>query len=123
MSKRAFAVDRRQQRSFIFKFDYYTIVERDDPEHQVEPMPWQKTDPPDKLIGMSDDHIQISRCSSVVALSLSGEPVYTVRNAARRAITRHGFVFDAWAPVSIPTLSRSPKLIVLVACTQHPMLP
>ncbi|EDN97187.1 hypothetical protein SS1G_11712 [Sclerotinia sclerotiorum 1980 UF-70] len=45
----------------------------------------------------TSDHIPISRCNSVVALSLSGEPIRKLRNPARRARTDYGYVYDPWA--------------------------
>jgi hypothetical protein len=94
MTNRAFKDDQRQQRSFVFNFDYFTVV-----GDEAQPMPWQRTDRPEKLLKKYDQHIQISRCTSVVALSLSGGHIKKLRNAARRAKTRHGFVYDPWAPV------------------------
>lgn len=99
MLQRNFSKDARLQRSFVFKFDYFTIVGDD-----VAPMPWQRSDTPAKLQTKPHDHIPISRCSSVVALSLSGESVRRLRNATRKAKkehNEHGFVYDPWAPVSL----------------------
>ncbi len=61
-------------------------------------MPWQRSDSAKKLLRKSKEHIPISRCSSVVALSLGGHPVRKLRNAARKAKTQYGFVYDPWAP-------------------------
>jgi hypothetical protein len=94
MLNRAFDHDQRHQRSFAFKFDYYTIVEED-----IQPMPWQRTDPPSRMSAKSPDHIPISRCSSVLALSLAGGQVRKLRNAARRAKTQYGYIYDPWSPV------------------------
>jgi hypothetical protein len=95
MLNRAFDHDQRHQRSFAFKFDYYTIVEED-----IQPMPWQRSDLPSRMFRKSPDHIPISRCSSVLALSLAGGQVRKLRNAARRAKTQYGYVYDPWSPVS-----------------------
>ncbi|KAK6592431.1 CorA Mg2+ transport-like protein [Botrytis cinerea] len=65
--RRPFSADSRQQKSFVFNFD------------------------------TSKDHIPISRCNSVVALSLSGDPIRKLRNPARRARTDYGYVYDPWA--------------------------
>lgn len=94
MTDRAFKDDERQQRSFVFNFDYYTIV-----GEEAQPMPWQRTDKPEKQKKKFENHIQLSRCTSVVALSLSGGHVKKLRNAARRTKMKHGFVYDSWAPV------------------------
>ncbi|CAL3971613.1 unnamed protein product [Diplocarpon coronariae] len=90
---RLFSPDQRQQRTFVFEFDYFTIV-----GDGVQPMPWQQSDSAEKTLKNSKEHIPISRCSSIVALSLGGLPVRKLRNVARRAITQHGFVYDSWAP-------------------------
>ena len=96
MLSRNFDADTRHQRSFAFKFDYFTIV-----GENVQPMPWQRSDAPAKLLDRPYDHIPISRCSSVVALSLSGESVRTLKNASRKKKKHHteGYVYDPWAPV------------------------
>lgn len=99
MLHRNFSHEARHQRSFVFKFDYFTIV-----GDGVAPMPWQRSDTPAKLQNRPHDHIPISRCSSVVALSLSGAYVRRLRNATRKAKkehNEHGFVYDPWAPVSV----------------------
>lgn len=86
---RPFSVDSRKQKSFIFNFEYWTIV-----GEECQPMPWQLAD---TTPSTSKDHIPISSCNSVVALSLSGDPVRKVRNPARRARTDYGYVYDPWA--------------------------
>lgn len=77
----------------MFEFDYFTLV-----GDKVQPYPWQRSDPADKLRDKPDDHIPIARCSSVVALSLGGLPARKFRNPARKASTAHGFVYDPFAP-------------------------
>jgi hypothetical protein len=94
MLDRAFLDDQRQQRSIIFNFDYFTIV-----GDEAQPMPWQRTDRKNKVRSWSDEHIPISRCGSVVALSLTGGHIKKLRNASRRAKTQNGFIYDPWAPV------------------------
>jgi len=54
--------DHRQQRSFVFCFKYHCLV-----DDGREPMIWQKAD--DDLKS-TKEHIPISSCSSIVALSL-----------------------------------------------------
>tara|TARA_R110002060_G_scaffold74908_1_gene84375 strand:- start:396 stop:884 length:489 start_codon:yes stop_codon:yes gene_type:complete len=61
-------------------------------------MPWQRADSAEKIKRKGEGHIPISRCSSVVALSLGGNPIRKLRNPARKAKTQHGFVYDPWAP-------------------------
>jgi hypothetical protein len=87
---RACHEDHRKQRSFVFNFEYYTIIEKD-----CQPMAWQLADT--QKVG-SESHIPLTRCSSVVALSLHGAPINKFRNRSRRAKTKHGFVYDPWAP-------------------------
>ena len=92
MANRAFKEDERQQRSFIFNFDYYTVV-----GDEVQPMPWQRTDKPEKQKKKFERHIQISRCSSIVALSLHGGNAKRLKSSARRSKTKEGLVHDPWA--------------------------
>lgn len=82
MLNRAHELDERRQRSFVFVFKYYTVVAED-----VDPAPWQAFDrrPADRR---SPDHIDITECSSVLALSLSGDAWRETR--ARRRRTRPG---------------------------------
>ncbi|KAG0647248.1 hypothetical protein D0Z07_7222 [Hyphodiscus hymeniophilus] len=89
ISDRAFSADARRQRSFIFNFDYYTVI-----GDGCAPMPWQLTDIIPKK---SSEHIPISRCSSIVALSLTGGYIKKLKNSARRAKTQYGYVYDPWA--------------------------
>jgi hypothetical protein len=93
IADRAFAADQRRQRSFVFNFDYYTIIGED-----CAPMPWQLTD---KIPKKTGEHIPISRCSSIVALSLSGNYVKELNNTHRRAKTQRGYIYNPWAPVSL----------------------
>ncbi|TVY32020.1 hypothetical protein LSUB1_G008535 [Lachnellula subtilissima] len=93
MINRGFNDDQRQQRSLVFKFDYFTVV-----GEEVEPMPWQTSDGAGKVLDPPEGHIPISRCSSVVALSHSGNHIKKLKNASRRAQTRYGYVYDLWAP-------------------------
>jgi len=123
---RNFSLDKRVQRSFVFKFDYFTIV-----GEGSQPMPWQQSDTAEKLQNRPHDHIPISRCCSVVALSLSGDPVKRLRNNTRKARkehTDHGNVYDPWAPVRVFLPSKlfdcnCVTNCLTVACTQHSMLP
>ena len=82
--------DPRQQRSFVFSFKYHCIV-----GESCKPKVWQKAD--DDLTS-SLGHIPISTCSSIVALSLSGNPTNTLRRRSRKAKTVVGQIFDPFAP-------------------------
>jgi hypothetical protein len=87
---RAFSEDPRKQKSFIFSFEYFTII-----GDECEPMTWQESD---QERVRNPNHIPISRCSSIVALSLIGEPIRKLRNSARRAKTKYGYVYSPWSP-------------------------
>ncbi|KAF2136265.1 uncharacterized protein K452DRAFT_237687 [Aplosporella prunicola CBS 121167] len=89
---RAFDEDPRRQRTFTFCFEYFTII-----GDERKPMPWQSSD---KQVGESQSHIPLTRCSSVVALALLGDPIKKVRNTSRRtnAKTKHGQVYDPFSP-------------------------
>lgn len=58
-------------------------------------MTWQLAD---KELGESETHVPISRCSSVVALSLAGEPISKIRYKGRRPDKIIGDVYDPFAP-------------------------
>ncbi|KAL0939562.1 GTPase-activator protein for ras-like GTPase containing protein [Colletotrichum truncatum] len=103
---RAFAKDSSprhiRQRSFFFAFKYYTVV-----GEGLEPAPWQKYDnrPPDRR---SPDHIDIAECSSILALSLSGQPRQSVKQNRRREGTQEGFLFDTFAPWHLLSIQSFP---------------
>ncbi|KAL2255750.1 hypothetical protein VTK26DRAFT_2763 [Humicola hyalothermophila] len=88
---RAYETDPIRQRSFFIVFKYYTVV-----GEGLKPAPWQAFDcrPPDRR---SPGHIDITECSSVLALSLGGDPTGTVRVRARRKL-RSGVLYDTFAP-------------------------
>ena len=75
--RRAFEDDERKQRSYVFNFEYFTLIGKG-----CEPMKWQMA------AGQEDrkpGHIQISRCSSTIGLYLGGEKIKEVKNPSRRA--------------------------------------
>jgi hypothetical protein len=82
--------DQRQQRSFVYSFKYHCII-----ENPCEPKAWQTSD---SDLTLSRDHIPISACSSIVALSLSGKPTNTLKRRCRKANTIVGQIFDPFAP-------------------------
>lgn len=86
---RAYNEDQRKQRSFVFNFEYYTIIGDD-----CKPMSWQLYD---KSTKSTQTNVPLTRCSAVVALSLHGPPMRKIRNPARRAKTKYGYVYDPWA--------------------------
>ncbi|KAK3942007.1 hypothetical protein QBC46DRAFT_83929 [Diplogelasinospora grovesii] len=92
---RAYESDPLRRRTFFFVFKYYTVV----CDGVTTPAPWQAYDsrPPDRR---SPDHIDISECSSVLALSLGGESTRTVKSRVRRkrGATQQGLLYDTFAP-------------------------
>ncbi len=90
----------RLQRSFVWSFKYHCIV-----GDSCKPKPWQLTD---KDLTQTKDHIPISECSSIVALSLSGKHMNTLRRRSRRARTIVGQIFDPFAPWRVLSLQCFP---------------
>ena len=70
-----------------------------------QPMAWQKAD---AETNSSETHIPLSRCSSVIALSLGGEPVGEVKNKGRRVDRKKGDVFDPFAPWRVLSIQAYP---------------
>ena len=68
-------------------------------------MRWQIAD---EKLGGGDQHIPISRCASVIALSLDGEPMNQIRNKSRRADRRYGDVHDPFSPWHVLSLQAYP---------------
>lgn len=99
---RAFDEDPRRQRSFVFNLEYFTVVGRG---HL--PMDWQGADR-SRHDNANSYEIRISRCSSVVALSLGGEHIKRVKNPARRAMNSHGYIYDPFAPWQVLNIQAYP---------------
>ncbi|KAI4120362.1 MAG: hypothetical protein LQ338_007071 [Usnochroma carphineum] len=97
---RAFSHDHRHQRTFVFTLDFFTIIGED-----CKPETWQRSD---EEGGTPETHVPLSRCSSVVALSLSGPPARQVRNKARRAEQKTGYIFDPFAPWRVLSIQSYP---------------
>lgn len=91
-----------RQRSFYFVFKYYTSV-----GDGLEPAPWQRYEkrPSDKKLA---DHIDIAECSSVLALSLGGDPVRSIRMRPRRERAREGFLYDTLGPWHVLSMQSFP---------------
>ncbi|KAI5356840.1 Putative Mg2+ transporter protein, CorA-like/Zinc transport protein ZntB [Septoria linicola] len=98
----AYHEDERQQRSFVFSLEYYTLI-----GEGCKPMHWQKADLQEKE---NSYDIRITRCSSIVALSLSGEHIKRVNNHQRRARTKHGFAYDPFAAWQVLNVGAYPDL-------------
>lgn len=93
MQHRAFETSEVRQRSFFFVFKYYTAV-----SEGLSPAPYQQYDrrPQDDK---APDHIEITECSSVLALSLGGPPVSPIyMRGRRRRGYQAGNVFGHFAP-------------------------
>ncbi|KAL9093891.1 MAG: hypothetical protein Q9165_003814 [Trypethelium subeluteriae] len=99
---RAFSNDPRQQSSFVFSLEYFTIL-----GDECKPMKWQLADRQEER---ARHHIPITRCTSVIALSLGGKPIRKVRNPGRRVknSTSHGHAYDPWAPWQVLNLQCYP---------------
>ena len=92
--------DTRHQRSFVFSFKYHTIVDT-----KRTPMSWQDADIQSEN---SNDHIAISTCSSVVALTLSGSPSDVLSQKSRKSKQIVGHVHDAFAPWQVLSIQCFP---------------
>lgn len=99
---RPFDDDDRLQRSFVFTMEYFTII-----GDGCKPMNWQLADQ-DK--GQEETHVPISRCSSVVSLSLSGPRMGRVRNKERRVDRKYGDVYDPFSPWRVLSVQAYPDL-------------
>lgn len=91
---RAFEPTETRRRTFFFVFKYFTVV-----GEGLKSAPWQKFDyrPPDKR---SIDHIDITECSSILALSLEGQPIKKVtrNNRRQRKKAEEGYIYHPFAP-------------------------
>ncbi|PPJ53180.1 hypothetical protein CBER1_11678 [Cercospora berteroae] len=100
----AFDGDKRRQRSFVFNLEYYTLI-----GDGCMPMSWQMADLEATDKDKSYD-VRISRCSSIVALSLHGNHIRKVKNNARRAVESHGYAYDPFVPWQVLNLQAFPDL-------------
>lgn len=99
---RPFDLDPIHRRTFLFTFEYFTIV-----GDECVPMKWQRADERAD-IGAKEGHVPISRCCSVVALWLGGEPVSKIRNRNRRISRKIGDVYDPFSPWHILSMQAYP---------------
>jgi len=97
---RSFNEDRRHQQTFFFQFEYYTII-----GDECKPMDWQRAD---KTFSKQGSHIPLSRCGAIVALALYDDKPRRVRNRARGAKTKYGWVQDIWSPWQVLQLECFP---------------
>lgn len=68
-------------------------------------MDWQKADEEANNV---ETHVPISRCSSVIGLSLSGKPVSEIHNKGRRADRKTGNILDPFAPWRVLSIQAYP---------------
>ena len=89
---RAYESTPLQQRSFFFVFKYYTL-----PNDGSIPAPWQAHNSRPHN-AQSADHIDITECSSVLALSLGGNPWKTFQTKVKKKKTQRAVLLDTFAP-------------------------
>ena len=101
-SHRPWSDDPRHRRSFVFTFEYFTII-----GDECQPMKWQRAD---EQLDESSTHIPISRCASVIALSFEGEPISRLRHRGRRNPLgrKEGEVFDPFSPWLVMSMQAYP---------------
>ena len=97
---RAFSEKKTHRSTFVMTFDYFTIIGED-----CVPMRWQKAD---EELAETEDHIPLSRCSSVVALSLEAKPMGQIRNRNRRVTRKLGDVYDPFSPWHVMSIQAYP---------------
>ncbi|KAK1774918.1 hypothetical protein QBC45DRAFT_23176 [Copromyces sp. CBS 386.78] len=90
---RATESTRLRQRTFFFVFKYYTVVN----QNKCTPAPWQNFDtrPADRKLL---DHVDIAECSSILALSLGGDPIKMYRGRVKKRDTKDHVIFATSAP-------------------------
>ena len=94
--------DIRHRRTFVFTFEYFTII-----GDGCKPMAWQRAD---EEQDKSETHIPITRCSSVVALSLDGKPLKKVKHRGRRSDIhrKEGEISDPFSSWHVLSLAAYP---------------
>ena len=92
----------KHRNTFVFTLEYYTIV-----GDECVPMKWQRAD---EELGGSETHVPVSRCSSIIALSLEAKPVSKIRHKGRRNPLgrREGELFDPFSPWHVLSLQAYP---------------
>lgn len=107
-----FQADPRHQKSFYFTLKYHMLL-----GHGLSPMDWQDVD---KEADSPTKDARIVKGSSVVALSLSGEPIATVKNRSRKpwpdGATDLGQVFDPYSPWRVLSIHYLPNWKTHVDC-------
>ena len=95
---RPYASDCRQQRTLIFSFKYFTIM-RDG----CTPEPWQQSENwkrNESRNTVTKERIPISSCTSVLALSLSGQPIPILPGQKSKHGRERGMgaTYSIWSP-------------------------
>ena len=92
----------KHRNTFVFNFEYFTIV-----GDECIPQKWQMAD---EELGGSENHVPVSRCSSIVALSLEAKPASKIRYRSRRNPLgrREGEVFDPFSPWHVLSIQAYP---------------
>ncbi|KAL8952024.1 MAG: hypothetical protein Q9222_002043 [Ikaeria aurantiellina] len=99
---RPWSTDIRHRQTFVVALNYFTIV-----GDGCQPMAWQSTmDQTDD----SENYIPIAQCSSVIGLSLRGEPVKRVKNRSRALgfSQQIGDVYDPFSPWHVLSITAHP---------------
>lgn len=99
---RPFDLNPIRQRTFVFAFEYFTIV-----GDECVPMKWQRADERAD-VGVMEGHVPISRCCSVVALWLGGELISKIKNRNRKISRKIGDVYDPFGPWHVLSMQAYP---------------
>lgn len=97
---RPFSKNPKHRSTFVFTMEYFTLV-----GDECVPMKWQKAD---EELEETEDHIPVSRCSSVIALSLKAKPIGQIKNRLRRQERRYGDVHDPFSPWHVLSIQAYP---------------
>lgn len=91
----------KRQRNFVFAFKYFTVIDQ-----SRSPCAWQTFDTEQSD---AEERIPISSCSSVVALSLLGDPIRYVEKVVSGRVRKYP-VYDPFAPWQVLVLNFFPDL-------------
>jgi hypothetical protein len=91
----------KRQRNFVFAFKYFTVIDQ-----SRSPCAWQTFDTEQSD---AEERIPISSCSSVVALSLLGDPIRYVEKVVSGRVRKYP-VYDPFAPWQLLVLNFFPDL-------------
>lgn len=103
--------DQRRQRSIVFVFKYHTLV-----GEGRAPLHWQSHE---DEVDETEEHIPLTTCSSIVALSMHGSPAYTLRRNSRKSKSVLGNVYDPFAPWHVLSVQCFPDWNSSVDAHEH----